>query len=135
MTEDEVKQILHAYFGSLFPKVCSTCGRRFGTLLEYIQVTTSVGQPISYDANENNWNPRYLIGSAVLANCPCGTTLALTTEAMALPMRLELLNWVKIETQRRGIAPSDLLAYLRDKIRREALDDANCCRPPKRSIT
>jgi hypothetical protein len=125
MTEDEVVLILRDYFESLFPKVCSTCGRRFGTLAEYIQTTTSVGQPVSYDANENDWNPRQLIGSAVLANCPCGTTLALTTDAMALPMRLELLNWVRIETRRRGIAPSDLLAYLRDKIRRRVLADAN----------
>ncbi len=126
MTEDQVVQILHAYFESLFPKVCSTCGRRFGTLLAYIQGTTSVGQPVSYDANENNWKPRKPIGSAVLANCSCGTTLALTTERMALPLRLELLNWVKMETERRGMTPSELLAYLRHRIRKAVLGDANC---------
>ena len=125
MTEDEVVLILRDYFESLFPKVCSTCGRRFGTLAEYIQTTTSVGQPVSYDANENDWNPRQLIGSAVLANCPCGTTLALTTEEMALPLRLELLKWVKMEMQRRGITASDLLAHLRDRIRKGVLGDAN----------
>jgi hypothetical protein len=84
-----------------------------------------VGQPVSYDANENNWDTRQPIGSAALANCSCGTTLALTTEEMALPLRLELLNWVKMETQRRGITPSDLLADLRDKIRKGGLAEAN----------
>jgi hypothetical protein len=125
MTEDEVVRILHDYFESLFPKACSTCGRRFATLAAYIQATTRVGQPISYDANDDNWNPRQPIGSAALANCSCGTTLALTTEEMALPLRLELLNWVRMETQRRGITPSDLLADLRDKIRRRVLADTN----------
>jgi hypothetical protein len=93
-----------------------------------------VGQPVSYDANENNWDTRQPIGSAALANCSCGTTLALTTEEMALPLRLELLNWVKMETQRRGITPSDLLADLRDKIRKGGLAEANDFWPPRRSL-
>ena len=125
MTEDEVVQILHDYFESLFPKVCSTCGRLFGTLSEYIQATTSVGKPVSYDANDKNWYPLQPIGTVVLSNCPCGTTLALTTEEMALPLRLELLKWVKMEMQRRGITTSDLLAHLRDRIRKGVLGDAN----------
>ena len=90
MTEDEVVCVLHNYFDSLFPKVCPSCGRIFGTLLEYIQVTIPVGMPISYDANENNWNTTQPIGAVVHANCPCGPTLALTTEYMLLPKRLEL---------------------------------------------
>jgi hypothetical protein len=125
MTEDEVVRILRDYFESLFPKACSACGRRFATLAAYIQATTSVGQPVSYDANDDNWDTRQPIGSAALANCSCGTTLALTTEEMALPLRLELLNWVRMETQRRGITPSDLLADLRDKIRKGDLGEAD----------
>jgi hypothetical protein len=123
MTEDEVVQNLHEYFDSLFPKVCPNCNRSFATLLEYIQATKRVGIPISYDANDNDWKTPKPIGSIALANCSCGSTLALTTEYMALPLRLELLNWVRMETERRGLSPSELLEHLRNEIRRRVLDD------------
>ena len=72
--------------------------------------------PISYDANDADWDTTQPIGTAVLANCPCGSTLALTTEDLPLAMRLELLNWIRIEIQRKGVDPSELLEYLRDEI-------------------
>lgn len=121
MTEDEVVRVLHEYFDSLFPKVCPNCNRGFATLLEYIQVTKRVGMPISYDANDDDWNTTQPIGTAVYANCPCGSTLSLTTEDLQLPKRLELLNWMRMETQRKGVSPSELLEYLRNKIRRRVL--------------
>lgn len=124
MTEDEVVQILHEYFKSLFPKVCPTCNRRFSTLLEYIQLTKRIGQPVSYDAEVNDWNTTRPIGSAALANCPCGSTLSLTTEEMPPPLRLEFLAWLRMETRRRGLSPSELLECLRDEVRRRVLDDS-----------
>ena len=123
MTEDEVIQILREHFESQFPKVCPNCNRCFATLREYILITTRIGVPVSYDAESGDWNTRQPIGSVALANCPCGSTLALSTESMVLSLRLELLNWVRLETQRRGVRPSELLESIRNEIRKRILGD------------
>jgi hypothetical protein len=123
MTDDEVGRILKEYFESLFPKVCPCCNRCFATLREYIQITEPIGPPMSYDAEYGEWNTTRPIGSAALANCPCGSTLALTTESMPLPQRLELLDWLKTETQRRGVSASELLEQFRDEVRKRVLKD------------
>jgi hypothetical protein len=123
MTEDEVVQTLCEHFESLFPKVCPNCNRCFATLREYIRITTRVGSPMSYDAELGDWKTTKPVGSMALANCLCGSTLALTTVSLALSVRLELLNWVRIETQRRRVSPSELLEYLRDEVRKRVLDD------------
>jgi hypothetical protein len=47
--------------------------------------------------------------------------VALSTQGMALPQRLALLSWVRTETQRRGISPSELLEGLRDELRKQVL--------------
>jgi hypothetical protein len=86
-------------------------------------VTKRIGCPMSYDAESGDWKTTQPIGSVVMANCPCGSTLALSTEGMPLPMRLELLNWIQVETRTRGVNPSELLGYLRDEVRRQALGD------------
>jgi len=121
MTKNEVVQILCVHFESLFPKLCPNCNRCFATLHDYIQNTTRLGVPMSYDAEFDNWNTRQPIGSMAFANCSCGSTLALGPETMVLSRRLELLNWVRIETQRRKIIPSELLEGLRDEIRKQIL--------------
>jgi len=123
MTEEEVVRILRDHFESLFPKVCPNCNRCFATLREYIGITIRVGSPISYDAEFGDWKTTRPIGSVALANCPCGSTLALSTEGMVLSLRLELLNWVRIETQRRGVSPAELLAHLREEVRKRVSDD------------
>ena len=123
MTEEKVIQILHEFFESLFPKVCSNCNRTFATLGKYIQITKRIGPPISYDAAMNNWNTKQPIGSIAMVICPCGTTLALSTQSMQLPLRLKLLNWVRIQTQRRGVSASELLEHLRDEVRKRVLHD------------
>ncbi|MGA9777109.1 MAG: hypothetical protein ACLPRE_02240 [Limisphaerales bacterium] len=123
MTEAEVVRIVREYFESLFPRICPNCDRRFDTLWEYILITKRIGPPVSYDAELGDWKTTQPIGSVAQANCPCGSTLALSTEDMALPQRLALLNWVKTETQRRGASPSELLEYLRDKVRKQVLGE------------
>ena len=123
MTEPEVVQTLREYFESLFPKVCPNCNRRFNTLREYILVTQRIGLTRSYDADLGEWKTTRPIGSVAQANCPCGSTLALSTESMALPQRLTLLEWVRVETHRRGVSPSELLEHLRDAVRRQVLDE------------
>ncbi len=122
MNEEVVIQILHKYFGSLFPKVCPSCKRDFATLREYIQATKRVGVPVSYDAEMGNWQTTTPVGSMALANCPCGTTLALSTSRMEPSLRLELLNWLRIETEKRGVSASKLLDHVRDEVRKRAMD-------------
>lgn len=121
MIEKQVLELLERHFLSLFPKTCTSCGRQFATLRDYIQTTTRIGPAQSYDAELGDWSPAQPVGSLVLANCPCGSTLALTTEGMALPDRRAILEWVREETLRRGVRPSDVLESLRDTIRRRAL--------------
>jgi hypothetical protein len=123
MTETEVVKILREHFEGLFPKICPTCNRCFTTLREYILITKRIGPAISFDAELGDWNTLRPMGSVALANCPCGSTLALGTESMLLPLRLLLLNWVSTETQCRGLSPQELLDYLRDEIRKQALTE------------
>lgn len=123
MTEGEVVQVLRAYFESLFPKKCTNCNRSFATLREYILETKRLGPPVSYDAELGDWNPTQPVGSAALANCSCGSTLSLSTCSMELSLRLDLLNWLKIETQKRGVSASVLLDCLRDEVRKQVLGD------------
>ena len=125
MNEAEVIRLVRAYFESLFPKVCPNCHRRYATLREYILATKRLGVVRSYDADAQDWGTTNPIGSVAQANCPCGTTLALSTEDMPLPQRLELLNWVKIETQRTGRKPSELLDYIRDVVRQQAVAEGS----------
>jgi hypothetical protein len=121
MTEAEVIKMLREHFEGLFPKVCPNCNRCFTTLREYILITKRHGPSMSYDAELSDWNTLQPIGTVALANCPCGSTLSLSTEGMQLPQRLLLLNWVRIETQRRGLSPQELLDHLRDEIRKQVL--------------
>ncbi len=121
MTEAEVINILRGHFEGLFPKVCPSCNRCYTTLREYILITKRLGPPMSYDSELGHWNTLQPIGSVALANCPCGSTLALDTTGMPVPRRLMLLDWVRIETQRRGLNPQELLDYLRDEIRKQVV--------------
>ncbi len=123
MTDDEVFRIMHAHFEGLFPKVCPTCGRRFATLKEYILTTRRMGDTISYDAEMRDWEPKEPLGSVALANCPCGTTLALTTKGLPLEKSHGVLRWIKTETEQRGVSPRELTALVRDEVRRRALRD------------
>lgn len=123
MNENEIIPILCEYFKSLFPKTCPCCNRCFETLREYILNTKRIGPPISFDAEFGDWETRQPIGTLVMANCSCGSTLALGTAEMALPLRLRLLRLVKIETKYRGISPSELIDYLRDEVRKQVLSE------------
>jgi hypothetical protein len=123
MTEAEALQALRQHFESLFPRACPSCSRRFETLREYILTTKRTGVAMSLDAEEGDWETTRPIGSLALANCPCGTTLALSTRGMALPQRLALLGWLKMETERRGVSPSVLLEGLRDGLRKQVLGE------------
>lgn len=123
MTDSEVVAVVPRHFESLFPKTCSTCGRRYATLREYVLATKRLGSTKSYDADLGDWRTTSPIGSLAYADCPCGSTLALSTEGLALPQRQALLEWVRLETQRRGVTPSALLDSIRDTLRAQVLSE------------
>jgi hypothetical protein len=124
MTDDEVIQMMREHFEGLFPKVCANCGRRFETLREYILDTEHLVGTISYDAEEGDWETTQPIGGVALANCSCGNTLALTTEGMPLSKIHLVLKWIKVESERRGLSPMELIDYVRDEVRKRVLVDA-----------
>ena len=76
-----------------------------------------------YDADRGDWLPMQPIGTVTFANCPCGTTLALSSAGMPLPRLWRLLNWARTETKRRGLTPRELLNCLRDEICKQVLSE------------
>jgi hypothetical protein len=123
MTEAEVIQVMREHLEGHFPKTCFNCQRQFATLREYLQLTTHQGPPVPYDAMAGNWQPSKPIGTVTLANCPCGSTLVLSSHGMPLMQLWRLLNWARAETKRRGMSPQKLLDYLRDEICKQVLAD------------
>lgn len=121
MTDDEIVRMMREHFEGLFPRVCPSCGRSFATLRDYILATSRVGPTISFDAAAGNWKPERPVGALALSNCPCGTTLGLSTKGMPLDKIHRVLEWVKIQTETRGISPEDVVGEVRDEIRRRAL--------------
>jgi hypothetical protein len=117
MTEAEATAIVRRHFESLFPKRCTVCGREFASLRHYIEVTSPVGKPRSYDADFGDWDTTAPLGSQALANCTCGSTLALSTDGMDIAIRRELLNWMKAETERQGVPATEILDRMRVRIR------------------
>ncbi len=124
VTEAEVIGTMREHLEGLFPKVCSNCHRHFASLREYILITERVGSMVSYDAELGDWNTTRPTGTMALANCPCGTTLAVGTEGIPLSRRLLMLDWIKSETQRRGVSWQELLEYLRDQTRKQVLAES-----------
>ena len=122
MTDDEVIRISFEHFAGLFPKTCPRCRRCFATFREYVLATKPVGVAISYEAELAAWKTEQPLGAFALANCPCGSTLAVTTEGMPLPKIHLMLEWIRVETERRGVSSSDLLEYVRDEVRKRALE-------------
>jgi hypothetical protein len=124
MTEEEFIQRSYQYLLSLFPKTCHTCGRVYATLREYVRETSPIGPVVSYDAELGDWHPSDPLGTLALANCACGSTLALTNLEEPLPQIHETHGWIRMESARRGISLRQLLADLRDKVRQRAMADS-----------
>ncbi|MGA3171527.1 MAG: hypothetical protein ABSE62_10990 [Chthoniobacteraceae bacterium] len=121
MTEAKVIAAMRRHLESQFLKVCPTCNRAFATLRQYLEITALQGPAMPYDAEAGDWNPVRPMGTATYSNCPCGSTLALTSDGMPLLQLWSLLNWARAETQRRGMTPQELLNYLRQQIVRQVL--------------
>jgi hypothetical protein len=125
MTEADVTARMRAHLEKQFPKVCPNCKRRFESLREFLQIAKPAGPAMPYDADVGDWAPMRPIGLATYHNCPCGSTLAVTSEGMPLRELWTLLNWARIETKKRGMSPRELLNHLREEISREVLENAD----------
>lgn len=121
MTEAEVIRLMREHLETQFPKLCPNCQRSYASLRQYIQITAHLGPAMPYDAEMGDWNPAQPIGTLTYSNCPCGSTMALTSDGMPLLRLWSLLNWAKTETKKRGMTPQELLNYLRDEICRRVL--------------
>ena len=120
MTEDDVVRIVRLYLEGLFPKVCSSCGRRFGSLREYLEATSHLSTPVLYD-DISGEIPLAPYGPMSFANCACGTTLAVASRGTPPRQLVELLTWAKGETSRRSIGIRELLSQIRDRIDAQVL--------------
>ena len=123
MTEAEVVTAIRQHLEGLFPQACTLCQRQFPTFCNYLQNTEHQGDAIPYDAELGRWQPLRPIGTVTLANCKCGNTLCLSSHGMPLLQLWQLLNWARIETQKRQQSPRELLNYLREVVCAQVLED------------
>ena len=65
-----------------------------------------------------------------LANCSCGTTLAISSRGIGLFTMWRLLRWARKRSRERGITVSQLLAWLRGEIDRQVLGGQSSVQPP-----
>ena len=121
MTDEEMIRANYDHYAGLFPKACTNCGRRFATLRDYILTTTPLGPTLSYDAELGEWATTDPLGAAALANCPCGSTIALTSEGIPLAVIRQMLEWIQVETKKRGVTATALLGFVRSEVRKRAL--------------
>jgi hypothetical protein len=121
VTLDEAILLVRAHVEGQFPKACTNCPRVFASLPEYLRGTRHVGQPVSYDAELGDWEPREPIGVHATARCSCGTSLSISSSGMSLVTLGRLMVFARGETRRRGIKVAELLALIRDAIDRQVL--------------
>ena len=123
MTEADIARMFREFFKGLFPKACPNCGRLFATHREYILACQRLWPSLNYDIELGDYKTPRPIGGLALANCVCGTTMALSTKGMPLSQTHLILEWIRAETGRRGIEPTELFDRLRDEVREQILDE------------
>lgn len=121
MTEAKAIAIMTRHLEGLFPKGCPNCHRRYATLKEFFEHAVPVGTPVSYDLELGEPDPVQPVGTVSLSNCPCGSTIALTSEGMSLFRMWSLLYWIKHESERRNLNLGEFLQYLRWEVRKQVL--------------
>jgi hypothetical protein len=120
---EEAVRLIRAHVEGKFPKTCKMCGRLFLNLPDYIRGTRHVGQPVSYDADLEDWRPREPLGTYALAVCRCGTSLTIDSSGISLVTLWRLMRFARGESRRRGITVSDLLAGVRVEVHRQVLTE------------
>ena len=127
MSEADVVMAMRKHLEGHFPISCPMCQQEYATLREYLLKTEHQGDAIPFDAEMGNWRPLNPVGTVTLANCPCGNTLGLSSEGMPLTQLWRLLNWARIETQKRQQTPRELLNHLRAEICHQVLSEPVQC--------
>lgn len=122
MTLRAAAAITRAHLESFFPRRCSRCQRGFSSLADYLRNTTHVDAPVSFDADLVEL-PASPVGTISMANCACGTTLALGSEGMPHETLVQLMTWARDEIAARGVPLRTVLLELRDEVDRETLAD------------
>ncbi|RXK54964.1 hypothetical protein ESB00_03435 [Oleiharenicola lentus] len=123
MTEAEVIDVMRRYLEGRFPKKCNVCDRTYANLKDYLQRTTHVGQPRSYDIEMGTVPPQQPLGTMSFANCACGNTLVIDSSGMSLATLWRLMGWLTAEMWRRRTTAPLILADLRRAIDRATLED------------
>jgi hypothetical protein len=124
MLVDEAARLIRAHVEGKFPKTCSLCGHVYSNLAEYLRSTRHVGQPISYDADLEDWLPSEPLGTYAVALCSCGTSLSIDSSGMPLLTLWRLMMFARREARRRGATVSELLAAIRVQVRGQILSEA-----------
>jgi len=134
MNDEDVIDLMYEYHKGLFPKVCAKCGRVYSDLRDYILNTERIMGEVCYDAELGSWEPKQPVGGVALANCECGSTLALSTADVPAKDMQRVLEWLKRETVRRDKTVKELLGWVRDEVRKKAVGEgerAEAVPPPE----
>ncbi|MEL6346123.1 MAG: hypothetical protein AAFV53_23640 [Myxococcota bacterium] len=115
-TSDQALYTIRRLAERTHPRQCPCCHRVFPNLRAYLTQTSPLGVPISYDAELGDWQPSEPIGTIILSNCRCGTTLSISTEGMALDEYHRLMRWARTAAKRRHCSMSALLDQVREQI-------------------
>jgi hypothetical protein len=119
--EADIVRMLSAFYGGLFPKVCGNCGRRYASLKDYILSTNPLWPSIDYDIEMGNQTRQNPSGGLAMANCVCGSTLALSSKDMPADRTHLVFAWIGAEAARKGCTPQQQLDHLRDEVRKFVL--------------
>ena len=123
MTEEQVVETIFTAVANNFPKDCSCCGHRFHTYNDYIQETSILGTPFSYDAENKDWRPATPLGFHAYCKCNfCSNALTTNIDSLEPDTIWQLLAWIKEETNNRGVSSRELLNEIRGKMRKHVLD-------------
>jgi hypothetical protein len=95
----------------LFPKVCRTCGRTFGSFSEYLDATTPKGHSFE-DCQEIMGKPFTMI----YRHCLCGNTLVLTLTEEVFPMLDLFWSILKEEAEMSGRPLKELVTEFATKL-------------------
>lgn len=121
LSDKEAVHVIWSHVAGHFPKVCASCGQRYASLKEYLEATSHVGPPISYDEEMGYKVPKEGYGTVSLANCPCGTTISISSRGIGLGNMWRLLRWARAKSKERRISVTRVLEEVRQEIDRRAL--------------
>lgn len=123
MDENRVIDIVKAHVEGLFPQTCSNCGLVFDSFAEYLRNVTHLGDPISYDAELDDWRPMKPLGVVTYSNCRCGSTLAISIKTIDRLVLWRLMLWARMESWKRRTSMGELMRHIREKIDSRALSE------------